>query len=1677
MLNFNFMVVKRIKTIYMRSLIWLGIFLLFPLVLKSQMVSGTEVKYGNEWIRFDKSYFKIHVSEDGLYRINYQQLVNSGISASEIEGSKYQLFAYGKEIPIYTSTNGIFSQQDFIEFYGEKNRSQLDSFLFRKKEDIFNPEYSMFNDTASYFLTWDNSPSTYRYGSLENDLSGSLPSAKPYYFHIEKMVYTSDFIKPLRDITNHVYRSNFDVGEGFGSPLQIENNFSVATSNYYESGQKPELNFQIATNTGKHIIDFYVNNSLIKKYVDSGFVCKNVKLLLNSSDISSTMNIKVLGTNSSDLYDRTSVSVLSLKYAREFKFQNKSSFEFYIEKSNFSDYVEIEDFDIQGSHFIIYDLTNNKRLIPVIDNQLKKIKFLLKPSPYSRRFLLVNLDKSVKLVSDLKKMDFKNYSDSFDKNYIVITDKEKFNDANQVNWVEEYLKYRESGEGGNFKTLIVDVDDIYNQFGYGIERHSQALNNFIIYYKNNFQNPEYIFIIGKGLQYDEIRTNQDIEEHKNIFVVPTFGYPGSDNLLAAEFNKNHASLAIGRLAARNHEDIQTYLNKLKKYDAYRNNAQTLEDKYWMKKIVHLVGGDASVIDGIRSSLKQMANIISGVKFGANVIPFERTSGTAQESVTERIVKEIEDGASIVTFYGHSGVTGDDFKIAHLNNDKFPMFFSLGCYSGNIHTTVNDGQSEDFIINDNFMIGYAGTSGTGFTSALNNTGRTLYQLIGNTMYGEGIGKIIQKAIELNDNNDYDATVTLNQQFTYHGDPAVKLYNHIGPDFVTDYESIKINPSVVNSNEENFTLNFDVYNIGSAVTDSIEVKFVRTLPGGNTETLTKRYISPKSSATFSMDFKTYHSASTGENCIAIYLNPEKLINELPKPDAENNNELENQNGENKYCFYIINNGIQPIYPEEFSIVNKPKIELKASTFNYFVNSEKYIFQIDTTELFNSPLLRTNILSTNGGMIRWSPDIPNLHNTVYYWRISTDSISPQLPYNWQYSSFVYLPNSSEGWNQSHYYQWLKDEFSNLQFYKHHLDFSDWLRDFSFKIIKFDPSNPDMIRRDGETIGGLSPQGLTPALVIAAYGPRLRFFQNGSGTDFGSKQWKPTTFVFQPLTLNERKGIKDLLHSIPDSSTVMIYTYCNGENQSLKPNEWEADSLQIGYNIFSIIESYGAEYIRLLKTRGSVPYLFIFKKGGEKIFEEIGKTSNSEIITSVQIPEKRSSGEIISKIIGPVKKWNKILWNETNKQTGDRSAVYVYKLNKDFTQKVFVDSLNSQYEYDISSLDATEYPYLQLDLKISDLESNRTTPYFNFWRVLYEGFPDAVLVNDESSYFYKDTLDFGDKFRFRSKVFNHTAQDMDSLLVRFKIKKQNNQEIITLKRYQPLKSGTEYFIEFEYPSSELQGINEFTVEINADKEQREKFYFNNIGIRRFFVRQDNRNPLMDVTFDGIHILDGDIINPKPEIKILVKDENKYLLLNNIAIIKKLTLISPSGSVENIQLINNNSVEFIPAQSFNDNKAYLNFHPEFKEEGTYQLIVQTSDMSGNLSGQNEYKISFQVIFKEQISDVYNYPNPFSTKTRFVFTLTGLQIPEDIVIKIMTLSGKVVRELTSIDLGSFKIGQNISEKYWDGTDEFGTQLANGIYLYKVTAVNSQGKEFEHMETDSDTSKFFKEGFGKLVIMR
>jgi len=56
----------------------------------------------------------------------------------------------------------------------------------------------------------------------------------------------------------------------------------------------------------------------------------------------------------------------------------------------------------------------------------------------------------------------------------------------------------------------------------------------------------------------------------------------------------------------------------------------------------------------------------------------------------------------------------------------------------------------------------------------------------------------------------------------------------------------------------------------------------------------------------------------------------------------------------------------------------------------------------------------------------------------------------------------------------------------------------------------------------------------------------------------------------------------------------------------------------------------------------------------------------------------------------------------------------------------------------------------------------------------------------------------------------------------------------------------------------------------------------------------------------------------------------------------------------------------------------------------------------------------------------------------------------------------------------MSSYYWDGTDDFGDRLANGVYLYRVIA-KLNNNDIKHRNSAGDQA--FKKGFGKMYLIR
>jgi len=142
--------------------------------------------------------------------------------------------------------------------------------------------------------------------------------------------------------------------------------------------------------------------------------------------------------------------------------------------------------------------------------------------------------------------------------------------------------------------------------------------------------------------------------------------------------------------------------------------------------------------------------------------------------------------------------------------------------------------------------------------------------------------------------------------------------------------------------------------------------------------------------------------------------------------------------------------------------------------------------------------------------------------------------------------------------------------------------------------------------------------------------------------------------------------------------------------------------------------------------------------------------------------------------------------------------------------------------------------------------------------------------------------------------------------------------------------------------------------------------------------------------------------------------------------------------LVNNISEEFIYDINSITTGTYLVRIEPGQKEISFNLIAW--DNANNLSEQNLY-LSINPFDNLRLKNVINYPNPFSESTKFTFDITQ---PAIISIDIYTIGG---RKITSLDPQNFLAGYHFID--WDGKDQYGNNLANGVYLYRVKAGNEE----------------------------
>jgi len=289
--------------------------------------------YGNEWIDYSKSYYKVRIWKAGIYRISYQAL-DAAIPLATVKGDNFQLFHMGQEIPIYVTTGNTLGSTDYIEFYGKKNDGTFDLELFNGNADWqANPSRSFFSDTAAYFLTWNDSINNKRMLDTIYAIS-SPPLKESYCMHTVKSVFCCayGYGPGYGSGSGKVYSSDFVEGEAYtyGFFNQASQSHNIPTPYIYAAGPPANVKAIVVgiSSTSHHLlidvgaIDVTYFGQAVKKF----------DFTVPVTDLSDpTTTITFSATNFAATADRNGVSEIEIIYPRQFDFGNNSTFHFTIE--------------------------------------------------------------------------------------------------------------------------------------------------------------------------------------------------------------------------------------------------------------------------------------------------------------------------------------------------------------------------------------------------------------------------------------------------------------------------------------------------------------------------------------------------------------------------------------------------------------------------------------------------------------------------------------------------------------------------------------------------------------------------------------------------------------------------------------------------------------------------------------------------------------------------------------------------------------------------------------------------------------------------------------------------------------------------------------------------------------------------------------------------------------------------------------------------------------------------------------------------------------------------------------------------------------------------------------------------------------------------------------------------
>ena len=1589
--------------------------------------------YGNEWINYNQTYFRIPVVQKGLYRLSADELLRAGISLANVDATTIQIFFRGKEQAIFVQgeADKRIDNQDFIEFYGEPNDGTQDSLLYTPNNAQPHKYFNLYTDTTAYFLTWRaNQPGKRMAAYDERNTANLTPEA----FHVEELLllnfknqvmrYSEGLIYPLGASAGPQY-AHGDFGEGWTGEDISEN--KVATQelpieNALSTGPKPRLEILLAGRYHRaHRVEIRVGSRFLDTVsFDNYYTNKYVRDLEFNDLTPDKLLVSTVSGGRNRQIDIYAVSYYKLNYAQRLDARGKTiKYLNLVPKAGGKSFIEVTNAPADARLFDITDRAAVVRVGAVVENGT--LKAVINNTTNRRQLVLVS---GFARAVALQRMAFRNI-DPAKANFLIVSNKALMKPASNVpDPVRAYAEYRASATGGRYDTLTVDMDLLMNQFNYG-EFSALAVRRFTQFMVEK-GNPKFMFIIGRTQQVHFTRFAKDRTQRD---MVPTFGWPGSDNMFSAGLRGSPQfvpAVPVGRLWTDSPQTVLDYLNKVKEHEAAGPMPLT------RKNILHLSGGISALeLNLFRGHLNEFARVAKNKFLGANITTITKNTDEPVELIG--LADQLNKGAGIVTLFGHSSLSVTDIDIGFVTNDvlgyrnkgRYPLVYANGCVLGNFTFGAKTYPMDWVGAPDRGAILFLAHANLAYSFSLRNFGDIFYQtLLGDSTYlnkpfGVAYREIIRKFLK--DGKDPIA-VSDAQQMVLQGDPAIVLFPVNKPDFQVENNGLTLltkNGTPPTALADSVVLRAVVTNPGLFTGGNMAVLVRRSLPNGNVINYTFDRPAVAFRDTLVLVLKNDRN-QTGLNRFEVVIDPD---NKIAEENKTNNTAVLNVS--------VQGVGATPLFPNEFGVVstianNTPTATLVAQAVEN--GSRSYLFEIDSVATYNSAFKKSQTLTADL-LPTWTVPLSDRDSTTYFWRIRYADRPVGDDNIWAESSFTHIKNAPDGWTQRRGAQFIKNQNSGL---KPNPANAQWAYDELQILLKATVAGAHVgAFAQGYKLSQLSLQNL---LIVAA--GNCKAAPGVIAVAFDRATMRPYS-VFQQFLCGSPPFVTNFLPDLNIINGQLLEAYFRNVKQGdfivlmssgdIAYTDWKPATI-------AAIRSLGVSDNALRGLKPGAPFLFAGQKGSRVAAVEVISTVFPESLQTVSLDDfalktTTGRGNSTTALIGPASTWAQVS-RRVAKTSGQNEVLSIIGVPLNGRDSVLFDNVATD-KIDISRINPRLFPYLKLQLKLNNTDLNTRAPaQLRNWAVTYKSVAEGLAFTNLKPGFERQE---GERFTVLASFKNISdVAFTDSIVVRQALSSANGRTLSTQSKIKPLKPNEQVDLSIDVQTVGRAGDNRLVVSFNP-RLQAEQYYTNNAIDLPFTVLQDRAGPIIEATFDGQRIADNDVVAPAPIITVRLKDENRILFKTDTMGINLFLQRPNAPNFERVSF-RSSALKIIPASATSDYT--MVFSPGTLPEGLYTFRAQGSDASGNQSG--IYSVRFRVKNTAEVLDFKLYPNPMDVQARFVCQVSGSEKPDEFKIEVYELAtGKAVRILTAPP----RIGT--TEILWDGTNAFGAPLPNGAFGYRL----------------------------------